>query len=113
MCNEVLGSRLPLGFMNELQVRLATQTNLPTGSKSREVFVTCEAALVDRIAGSVLTMPYKSGGGKTREWVILSGPSDVRTQCQDPVMQDLWRVGARPSPPASEVPEACLLLAQR
>ena len=67
MCNEVLGSRLPLGFMNELQVRLATQTNLPTGSKSREVFVTCEAALVDRIAGSVLTMPYKSGGGKMPE----------------------------------------------
>ena len=75
MVYEVLGSRLPLGFMNELQVRLATQTNLPTGSQSREVFLTSEAAVVDSIAGSVLSMPYKCGGGKTREWVMLSlGP---------------------------------------
>ena len=56
-------------------MRLATQTNLPTGSQSREVFLTSEAAVVDSIAGSVLSMPYKCGGGKTREWVMLSlGP---------------------------------------
>jgi hypothetical protein len=76
MMYKVRGSRLPLGFKNELQVRLATQNNLPTGSQSREVFLTCEAALVDRIAGSVLSMPYKCGGGKIGEWVILSlGPA--------------------------------------
>jgi len=67
---KVLGGRLPLGFMSELQVRLSQ----PEKRGDKKLHFAPEAAVVDRIAGSVLSAAYKCGGGSTREWVVLSRP---------------------------------------
>ena len=71
---KVLGGHLPFGFISELQVRLAqTQECLHFAP---------EAAVVERIAGSVLKLAYRCGGGKIRESVILSQPLALTKQEQ-------------------------------
>ena len=67
---KVLGGRLPFGFMSELQVRLSQ----PDKRGDKKLHFAPEAAVVDRITGSVLSVAYKCGGGSTREWVVLSRP---------------------------------------
>ena len=67
---KVLGGRLPFGFMSELQVRLSQ----PEKRGDKKLHFAPEAAVVDRITGSVLSAAYKCGGGSTREWVVLSRP---------------------------------------
>jgi len=67
---KVLGGRLPFGFMSELQVRLSQ----PEKRGDKKLHFAPEAAVVDRVAGSVLSAAYKCGGGSTREWVVLSRP---------------------------------------
>jgi GTPase SAR1 family protein len=62
---EVVGGRLPFAFMSELQVALVPK------SKQNETF-SPEASVIDRVAGSVLSACYKCGGGKIREWVVVS-----------------------------------------
>jgi len=72
----VLGGRLPFGFMSELQVRLAERQK--SGDKKQHFAP--EATVVDRIAGSVLSAAYTCGGGKTKEWVVLSRPLALAEQ---------------------------------
>jgi len=63
---EVLGGRLPMSFMCELQVRLATRT---TNGKH----FSPDVAVVDSVAGSVLSQTYECGGSQqVKEVVIVS-----------------------------------------
>ena len=66
---KVLGGRLPFGFISELQVSLAQTESV---DPNEELHFAPEAAVIDRISGSVLSAGYKRGGGSVREWVILS-----------------------------------------
>jgi hypothetical protein len=63
---EVVGGRLPFAFMPELQVALVVQK-----SQDQRTF-SPEASMVDRVVGSVLSDCYTCGGGKIREWVVVS-----------------------------------------
>ena len=76
---KVLGGHLPFGFISELQVRLAQTQN--AGDKN--LHFAPEAAVVDRIAGSVLSAAYKCGGGRIREWIVLSRPLALAGQEQE------------------------------
>eukprot|EP00277_Geminigera_cryophila_P013459 CAMPEP_0179444644 /NCGR_PEP_ID=MMETSP0799-20121207/28080_1 /TAXON_ID=46947 /ORGANISM="Geminigera cryophila, Strain CCMP2564" /LENGTH=1038 /DNA_ID=CAMNT_0021231873 /DNA_START=47 /DNA_END=3165 /DNA_ORIENTATION=+ len=69
MMYKVLGGRLPLGFMSELQVRLAQSDCV---DQDEELHFVAETAVVDRVSGSVLSVAYTCGGGTVREWAILS-----------------------------------------
>ncbi len=69
---EVVGGSLPFGFMCELQVLMASLAQAEPGYPDREIHFASEAAVVDRMVGSVLSAAYKCGGGVSREWVILS-----------------------------------------
>jgi len=66
---KVLGGRLPFGFMSELQVSLAQTESV---DPNEELHFAPEAAVVDRLSGSVLCAGYKCGNGSVREWVIVS-----------------------------------------
>jgi len=57
---QVLGGRLPFGFVSELQVRLAKTD----GRCDKELHFALEAAVIDRVTGSVLSTAYKYGGGR-------------------------------------------------
>jgi len=72
---KVLGGHLPFGFMSELQVRLAVAKG---GDK--KLHFAPDAAVIDRVYGSVLSAAYKCGGGRTREWVVLSRPLEGQGQ---------------------------------
>jgi len=79
---KVLGGSLPFGFMSELQVRLA-QTDCV--DQDEELHFAPEAAVVDRVSGSVLSVAYTCGGGTIREWVILSRAHEgVSEACDAP-----------------------------
>ena len=77
---KVLGGRLPFGFMSELQVRLSQSEK----RSDKELHFALEAAVVDRITGSVLSAAYKCGGGRIREWVVLSRPLAGQEQESEP-----------------------------
>jgi len=64
-----LVGRLPLNFMTDLQVSLS-QSRLE--AEDRFQHYSSEAAVVDRLGGSVLSITYKCGGGNVREWVVIS-----------------------------------------
>jgi len=66
---KVLCGRFPFGFMSELQVRLA---QIERGDQDEEFHFASEAAVVDRVSGSVLSEAYMFGEGTVREWAILS-----------------------------------------
>ncbi len=72
---EVMGGRLPFGFMSELQVSLAQAESVQEGRHYAP-----ETAVVDRLCGSVLSAAYKCGGGRVREWVIVSRDQMVQEQ---------------------------------
>jgi hypothetical protein len=63
---EVVGGRPPFAFMPELQVALVVQK-----SQEQRIF-SPEASTVDRVVGSVLSDCYTCGGGKIREWGVVS-----------------------------------------
>ena len=65
------GCSLPFGFFNELQVRLSTSDSVDTDAG---LHFAPDAAVVDRIAGSVLSEAYACGEGTVREWAIVSRP---------------------------------------
>jgi hypothetical protein len=75
----VPGGRLPVGFMNQLQVSLA-QTHFATEDQEESLHFAREAAVVDRIAGSVLFAVCRCGGKIIREWAILSLGQEVQEQ---------------------------------
>jgi small ubiquitin-related modifier len=63
---EVVGGRLPFSFMSKLQVSLALKP-----SKDAKHYAP-EAAIVDRVSGSVMSDTYTCGGGNVTEWVVIS-----------------------------------------
>ncbi len=65
------GCRLPFGFFNELQVRLSASDSV---NAEAGLHFAPDAAVVDRIAGSLLSESYEIGVGIVREWVIVSRP---------------------------------------
>jgi hypothetical protein len=72
---EVVGGRLPYAFMTELQVSLSTSLvlqDLDNFSPEASPAGSPEASVVDRVAGSVLSEPYKCGDGSVTEWVVVS-----------------------------------------
>ena len=73
---QVLCGRLPFGCMSELQVSLAQQVQ----SVQEGRHYAPETAVVDRRCGSVLSAAYKCGGGRVREWVIVSRDQMVQEQ---------------------------------
>jgi len=78
---QVLGGRLPFGFTSELQVCLAK-----TDSRcDKELHFALEAAVIDRVTGSVLSTAYKCGGGRIREWVVISHPLTGQEQESEPL----------------------------
>jgi len=70
---KVLAGRLPFGFISELQVCLAQ-------TECVDQHFAPEAAIVDRVSGSVLSVAYTCGRGTVQEWVILSLPHGGGTQ---------------------------------
>jgi hypothetical protein len=67
---EVLGGSLPSGCMSELQVSLVSLGQ--SGSVEEEQTAASEAAVVERICGTVLSEAYDCGRGAIREWIIIS-----------------------------------------
>jgi hypothetical protein len=65
---QVLGGRLPFGCMSELQVSRAQQVE----SVQEGWHYAPETAVVERLCRSVLSAAYKCGGGRVREWVMVS-----------------------------------------
>ena len=72
---KVLTGRLPFSFMTDLQVSLS---QLPSGIGGRHQHYSSEAAVVDRLGGSVLAITYKCNGGNIREWVVISRSQDQK-----------------------------------
>jgi hypothetical protein len=73
---QVLGGRLPFACMSELQVSLTQQVE----SVQEGRYYAPETAVVNRLCGSVLSAAYKCGGGRVREWVIVSRDQMVQEQ---------------------------------
>jgi len=67
---EVLGGSLPSGCMSELQVSLVSLGQ--SGSVVDHQTAASEAAVVERICGTVLSEAYDCGRGAIREWIIIS-----------------------------------------
>jgi len=90
MC-KMLAGRLAFGSVSELQVCLA-QTQKYCDKK---LHFAPEAAVVDRIAGSVLSAAYKRDGCRFRDQVVLSWPLALAGQMQ--VQEQAGETGKVPS----------------
>ena len=82
---KVLGGRLPFGFFSELQVRLSQ----PDKRGDKELHFAPEAAVVDRITGSVLSAAYKCGGAAPANGSFCHGRSRGRGR-RASLKKSLW-----------------------
>jgi hypothetical protein len=68
---EVVWGRLPFSFMSKLQVSLTLKPSKDAKHLDAKHYAP-EAAIVDRVAGSVMSDTYTCGGGNVTEWVVVS-----------------------------------------
>jgi len=70
---EVVGGRLPLSFMSELQVSLSLDTSMLLNPEhyAPEASSVLDS-VVDWVVGSVLSQTYKCSGSSVTEWVVVS-----------------------------------------